>query len=113
MIDPLVFVYIIPAIFFGAYASLFFKKGAKKFTFNLNKIKDNLTVFFGIILYGFSMILYLFALRHGELSIIYPLTSFSYIIVALLSVKKLKEKMNNYKWAGIFIIIIGSILVVM
>ncbi len=112
MIDPMVFAFIIPAIFFGGYASLFLKKGAEKFTLNPKYIMKNITIFIGIFFYGCSMILYIFALKYGELSVVYPLTSFSYILVAILSVKKLKEKMNKFKWLGIIFIILGSFLVV-
>ena len=41
MIDPMVFAFIIPAIFFGGYASLFLKKGAEKFTLNPKYIMKN------------------------------------------------------------------------
>ena len=112
MINPMVFVFIIPAIFFGGYASLFLKKGAEKFTLTPKHILKNINVFVGIFFYGCSMILYIFALKYGDLSVVYPLTSFSYILVAILSVKKLKEKMNKHKWIGIIFIIFGSFLVV-
>ncbi len=113
MIHSLVFIYIAPAIILGAYASLFLKKGSEKFTLNPKKIFDNLYIGIGIFLYICSMAFYILALKHADLSIVYPLTSFSYALVALLSVKHLGEKMNKYKWLGIFFIILGSALIVL
>jgi len=111
MIDLKVFIYLIPSIILGSYGSLFLKKGASRFTFNLKKIKNNFTVFIGIFLFGSSAILYTLSLRFGELSVIYPLSSISYIVIALLSIKYLGEKMNKKRWIGIILIIIGSFLV--
>lgn len=112
MIGFISIVFLIPAVLLGALGSIFLKKGAKKFTFNLKKIKDNKVAFIGLFLFGFSTFLYLIALKHGELSVVYPLSSFSYMFVAFFSVKMLKEKMNRNKWIGIGFIILGSFLVV-
>lgn len=112
MIEPIAVIFIIPAVILGAYGSIFLKKGAKEFTFNIKKWKKNLTAAFGLFLFGLSMLSYLVALRHGELSILYSLSSFTYVFMALLSQSILKEKMNKMKWIGIFLIIIGSSIVV-
>ena len=47
------------------------------------------------------------ALRHGELSVLYPLISLSYVWVAVLSVLVFGEIMNAYKVAGICAIMAG------
>ncbi len=62
-------------------------------------------------LYGVSAVIYVWALKYGRLSLLYPITSLSYVWVSLLSVKFLKENMNNYKWIGISLIILGVILI--
>jgi uncharacterized membrane protein len=64
-----------------------------------------------VLLYGISTIFFILALRIGELSVVYPLTSITYIFITILSVYFLKEKMNQYKWLGILFIIVGVILV--
>ena len=99
------------ATWFGAFGSLFFKLGAKDLTFNLKKLIKNYKIIFGIILYGLGTIIFIPALKGGELSILYPLVSLSYIWATLLSIAILKEKMNKFKWLGIIIIIIGVILI--
>ena len=58
-------------------------------------------------MYGISTILFIPALKGGELSVLYPFVALAYIWVSLLSVKFLGEKMNKVKWLGIALIILG------
>ncbi|MCM2325587.1 MAG: EamA family transporter [Candidatus Woesearchaeota archaeon] len=113
MINPVAIAFLIPAIILGGFGSIYLKKGTKKLTFNIKKIKDNMTLAFGLFLFGSSMLFYMSALRFGELTTLYPLSSFTYIVVCILSARMLKEKISNIKWAGIALIIFGSFLVVM
>jgi len=61
----------------------------------------------GMALYGLGAALMVLALRHGELSVLYPLISLSYVWVAVLSVLIFGEIMNPYKVAGICAIMAG------
>ncbi len=61
----------------------------------------------GMALYGIGAALMVVALRHGELSVLYPLISLSYVWVAVLSVVVFGEDMNPYKIGGISAIMIG------
>ena len=61
----------------------------------------------GLALYGLGAALMVLALRHGELSVLYPLISLSYVWVAILSVVVFGEIMNVYKIAGICAIMAG------
>ncbi|MEO8050951.1 MAG: EamA family transporter [Acidobacteriota bacterium] len=61
----------------------------------------------GMALYGIGAALMVIALRHGELSVLYPLISLSYVWVAVLSVVIFGEIMNVYKVAGICAIMAG------
>jgi drug/metabolite transporter (DMT)-like permease len=61
----------------------------------------------GMLLYGVGAVLMVAALRHGELSVLYPLISLSYVWVAILSVMIFGEIMNPYKVAGICVIMAG------
>lgn len=102
---------ILIATWFGAFGSLFFKLGANELTFNLKKLIKNYKLMLGVIFYGLGTILFIPALRGGELSILYPLVSLGYIWAVFLSLKILKEKMNKFKWLGMIAIIIGVILI--
>lgn len=65
----------------------------------------------GLGLYAIGFICYFFGLRGGELSVLYPLNSLSYVWVGLYSNWFLHERFTKLKIFGIFLVIIGAILV--
>lgn len=102
----------------GAFGPILFKKGAASFTINPKTILKNpfiilknYYVISGCFLYAVSAFIFIPALRGGELSVLYPLVSLSYVWVALLSMKFLSERMNKIKWFGIALIILGVSLI--
>jgi uncharacterized membrane protein len=111
MINILTCILVLAATLIGAFGILFIKKGSKEFNFNILKQLKNKNLMIGAILFVIGAIAYILALKMDELSIIYPLTSISYIWVSIISVKFLKEKMNTYKWIGIALIMLGIIVI--
>ena len=97
--------------FFGAVGALMFKMSAGKFSLNLSGLLKNKEFFIGAFFYIISVILFTFALRGGELSVLFPVVSTSYIWTALFSMKFLNEKMNKLKWFGIVLIIMGICII--
>lgn len=91
----------------GSIGPILLKKGSDIVSLNPFKLITNYNLIVGLFFYGISLIIFIIALRGGEVSILYPLVSVSYIWVCLLSIKLLKEKMNLYKWLGIVFIIFG------
>jgi drug/metabolite transporter (DMT)-like permease len=61
----------------------------------------------GLALYGIGAVMMVLALQHGELSVLYPVISLSYVWVAILSVLIFHEHMNVFRLAGISVIIVG------
>jgi uncharacterized membrane protein len=47
------------------------------------------------------------ALRRGQLSILYPIISLTYVWVALLSMLIFKETLNTYKAIGLAVVVAG------
>jgi len=70
-------------------------------------IFTNPSIFSGYCLYGIFTVLFVYALRHGELSILYPLISLSYVWVAIIGLVAFHEAMNPPKLVGIAIIMAG------
>jgi drug/metabolite transporter (DMT)-like permease len=107
---------LIPAIiiFFatmiGAVGSLYLKKGAAGVNRNLFQQVKNYKVIFGFFLYFISSVIFIGTLRYGNVSILYPITSVSYIWISLLSIRYLGEVMNKLRWIGIFFIMLGVVL---
>ena len=64
-------------------------------------------LFAGYCLYGVFTVLLVFALRHAELSILYPVIALSYVWVTLASVLVFHETMNLPKACGLAIIVLG------
>ena len=91
----------------GAFGPILLKKASAKRLSKIKSLATNYHLFGGVSLYGIGTVLFIPALKGGELSVLYPFVALSYIWVSLLSVKFLGEKMNRTKWIGIALIIIG------
>jgi multidrug transporter EmrE-like cation transporter len=64
-------------------------------------------LFFGYSLYAFSMVLLIVALRHGELSAVYPVIALTFVWVTILSALIFAEKLTVMKVGGIALIVAG------
>jgi drug/metabolite transporter (DMT)-like permease len=64
-------------------------------------------IFAGYCLYAVFTVMFVYALRHGELSILYPLIALGYVWVTITAVIAFHETMNPLKIAGLAIIIAG------
>ncbi len=93
---------------FGAAAQMLIKSGANSLAgTSVWAMLTNLPLLAGYALYGLSTILLVLALRSGELSILYPVISLTYVWVTLLSVLVLHESMNPFKALGVLVIVLG------
>jgi uncharacterized membrane protein len=95
----------------GSIGALYFKFASEHLHLKQPKSFFRREIYIALSMFGLGTVLFIVALNHGELSILYPMTSIQYIWVTLWSMKFLKEKMNMFKLMGITIIIIGVILV--
>lgn len=68
-------------------------------------------VFFGFACFGLSSIFWLVVLSRMELSLVYPMVSVAYVMVALFSWFFFKENVTLVRWAGIAIIMLGVYLI--
>jgi drug/metabolite transporter (DMT)-like permease len=64
----------------------------------------------GFALHACNALLLIFALKSGELSILWPLYALSYVWVAFLSAYFFGDRINPWKTAGIALIILGVAL---
>lgn len=98
---------VVSATLVGAFGPILLKKASAKRLSKLGSLLTNYHLFGGVALYALGTILFIPALKGGDLSVLYPFVALTYIWVSLLSVKFLGESMNRLKWAGIALIIIG------
>ncbi len=97
----------------GAAAQVLMKIGTKglpsagNFLDTIIGIFTNPYLFTGYSLYGISAVLLILALRHAELSILYPVLSLTYVWVAVLSVVVFHEAMPPLRILGIATVVMG------
>lgn len=96
------FILIAAMTLMGAYGSLCLKKAALSSSFF--KIAE------GFFWYGTGMILNILALKYYEYTVVFPLTSLTYIWSFIFGVRILHEKYTRYNLAGIILIIGGAFL---
>ena len=107
MTEGYAFAMVIVACFIGAFGAICLKKASATLSFNPLKAIKNTYMILGFFLYGISTVLFIIALKAGELSVLYPFVATVYVWTALLSMKFLGEKMNKLKWIGILLIMLG------
>lgn len=93
---------------FGVAAQYFIKSsGMQVAQITLPALLANWHLWAGLSLYGVSTGLLILALRDGELSLLYPVISLTYVWVTILSVLVFHERMTLWKTAGIAVICTG------
>lgn len=102
---------VVLATLIGAFGPILLKKASAKKLSSIRELAKNYPLFGGVALYGIGTVLFIPALKGGDLSVLYPFVALAYIWVSLLSVKFLGENMNKLKWLGIASIIIGVSLI--
>ena len=96
----------------GATAQVLIKSGANHLTHAgfIGAIVGMLTnppLLFGYCLYGVFAALLVYALRYGELSILYPVIALTFVWVSIISVVVFHESMNPIKVVGVVFIVTG------
>ena len=93
----------------GAAAQIFMKMGAD-YTVAHPGIEGMLTNYLllgGYALYGIATVLMVLAFKDGELGTLYPIISFSYVLVTMASPFFFHDTINGFKIAGVLTIICG------
>lgn len=93
----------------SAAAQYLIKTGANRIGAHphLMELITNVPLLSGLVLYGLGAVMMVLALRHGELSVLYPMISLSYVWVAIIAVIVFHEQMNPARIAGIIVIMAG------
>jgi len=102
---------VVSATFIGAFGPILLKKASTKSLSKLSSLMTNHYLFGGVALYAIGTLLFVPALKGGDLSVLYPFVSLGYIWTSFLSIKFLGEKMSRIKWTGIAFIILGVIFI--
>jgi len=88
---------------FTSVAQIFYKYGAAR----LPEIFTNYPLLIGLFLYGLGAVIFVTALKFGEVTVLYPIIATSYVWVSILSWFIFSETINVFKWLGILAIVAG------
>jgi len=107
------------SILLAVAGQLFMKRGMMLFgTFPVSQLLYKIfpiffspLIFIGLIFFGLSSIFWLVVLSRLELSLVYPMVSVAYVLVALFSWLVFKENVTLIRWLGIFVVIFGVFLI--
>jgi len=112
---------ILGAVLLGTLGQLLLKAGTNaigSFAFtsaNLLPVSWQLAtqplIFGGLLVYGFSSIVWIMALSRVEVSIAYPMVSIGYVLTAIAAWQFLGESISAMRIAGIGVIILGVVIV--
>jgi drug/metabolite transporter (DMT)-like permease len=112
---------ILVSVALAAGAQLTLKHGMNQVTANtghlqlsgasLKDVASTPAVWAGLFLFGLSAVVWLAVLSRTPLSFAYPFASLSYVLILLADKFVLDETIPGLRWAGVFFIMVGIVLV--
>jgi drug/metabolite transporter (DMT)-like permease len=78
---------------------------------SLRAIVTNAFVLGGLLIFGLSAVVWLMVLSRASLSFAYPFASLTYVLIVLADKLVLHEDIPVLRWAGVFAIMTGIVLV--
>lgn len=103
----LIIILVLGCALLGATGQILFKLSSDNFSFNPLSWFKNIYFLLGITLYGLSAVLFVWSLKYGDVSLLYPIIATSYIWVTIFATLILNEEFPGIKWIGIILIITG------
>ncbi|HII72144.1 TPA: EamA family transporter [Candidatus Woesearchaeota archaeon] len=108
---PWAILLVIITTLFSSTGSLLFKVGMNRFGWSIEGVLAAYPVIIGGIVYFMGFILLTYSYRHGELSVLFPFISLSFIWVTLLSWLVLGEIITLAEILGVAAIVCGVVLI--
>jgi multidrug transporter EmrE-like cation transporter len=97
------------ASFIGSFGMVFLKSGAMRLSWSLLALISNWQLAFGVVLFGVSSFFFVLGMKHGELSILYPMVSLGYIWTLVWARMFFGEPLTKNKFAGVGLILVGLV----
>jgi len=95
----------------GSFGAVFLKSGAARTMSGGILTFLNPQLAFGVALYLASSVFYGIGIRHGQLSVLYPMVSLGYVWTLLWSRLFFQERFTRQKMAGLGLVLLGVFLV--
>jgi multidrug transporter EmrE-like cation transporter len=94
----------------GSFGAVFLKLGAAELRHGFHRI-FNIRLAAGVFLYLLSSVFFVMGLRHGELSVLYPLVALGYVWTLFWSRLFFQEAFTRQKFMGLGLILLGVLFV--
>jgi len=101
---------VLAASFVGSFGAVFLKSGAARLHQGFWNI-FNLPLAAGVAFFLGSSVFFVMGIRHGELSVLYPMVSLGYVWTLVWSRIFFKEAFTPQKFLGLALILIGVFFV--
>ncbi len=96
----------------GTFGAMFFKRASALLeTGSILSMIKNYNLYIGGVFYLLGAILNILLLRKLDYSVVYPMTSLTYVWTLLVSFFFFQEKINNKKIMAIILIVAGAIII--
>jgi len=96
--------------FVGSFGAVFLKSGATRVERNFRSTLGNWRLWFGIGMYVLSSVFFVFGMRRGELSVLYPLVALGYMWTVVWSRVFFGEPLTRAKFLAVVLILAGIAL---
>jgi multidrug transporter EmrE-like cation transporter len=93
----------------GSVGAVFLKSGAMAVQRHLSSILLNWKLAMGIVTYMLSSVMFVKGMAHGELSVLFPMVSLSYICSLVWSRLLFNEAVTKAKIYGVTMILVGIV----
>jgi drug/metabolite transporter (DMT)-like permease len=100
---------VLGASFLGSFGAAFLKAGADRLELNLRALLTNWRLVAGVAIFVGSSLVYLKGIKVGELTILYPMVSLSYVWALLWSKLFFGEPFTRAKIYGLLLILVGIV----
>ncbi|HWB95214.1 MAG TPA: DMT family transporter [Bryobacteraceae bacterium] len=101
---------VLVASFIGSFGAVFLKSGAARLKDGFWKIL-NFQLGAGVLLFLLSSYFFVRGIRHGELSVLYPMVSLGSVWTLFWSRLFFREPFTQAKFLGLFLILVGVFFV--
>jgi len=102
---------VVTASFIGSFGAVFLKAGSHRLSLSdWRTVAFNWRLALGVGAFVLSSVFFVIGLRHGDLSVLYPMVSLGYIWTLLWSRIFFGEPFTRFKILGLVLILIGTTL---
>ena len=98
---------VIFASLIGSVGAVFLKLGAERLRLGMRHIVSK-QAFCGVALFVISSFFFALGIKHGELSVLYPMVSFSYVFTLIWSRLFFQEPVTKPKYVALGLILAGT-----